>query len=88
VKGEAGCIFEKYMEPPITLLTQAEAAKILSCTIRTLASWRSRGIGPAFYRIAGSRIRYDPADLEAFIQESRVAPLREYSGESNAGATA
>jgi hypothetical protein len=63
----------------ITLLTPPEAAKTLETSTRTLASWRSRGIGPAFYRIAGKRIRYALDDLDAFIQQSRIAPIWDHS---------
>jgi hypothetical protein len=56
----------------MNLMTSAEAAGVLSRSIRTLASWRRKGIGPAYYRICGRMIRYDPGDLDAFILQSRV----------------
>lgn len=37
---------------------------------KTLADWRSRGIGPAFIKV-GRHIRYRPADIEKWLA-SRV----------------
>jgi hypothetical protein len=38
----------------------------------TLRNWRSRGVGPAYVRIGGV-IRYQRADLDAFVE--RVEPV-------------
>lgn len=55
-----------------TLLTPREAAEILRIAPRTLETWRRRGDGPSFVRIP-SGVRYQRADLEAYLAESRVA---------------
>src|SRR4051812_32030213 len=49
-----------------------EAAKVFGVTKGCLAKWRSERGGPAYYRVAG-RIYYRRDDLEAFIEQSRVA---------------
>jgi hypothetical protein len=42
-------------------------------SIRTLESWRSRGSGPRFLRVAG-RIAYRQSDLDDFIESCVVEP--------------
>lgn len=39
----------------------------------TLAVWRCKGQGPAFFKI-GSRVAYRGADLNAWLQSRRVEP--------------
>jgi hypothetical protein len=56
------------------LLTPDEAAKLLHSTRATLASWRSRRIGPNFLRLAvgqGRKILYRMEDIQRFL-DSRV----------------
>ena len=48
------------------LLTAAEVARLLRCSLRTLDRERSDGRGCPFVRIGG-RIRYRRADVEAFV---------------------
>ena len=50
-----------------TLLTEAEAAKLLGISQRTLEKWRSRGQGPPFARI-GKAVRYPSQALENWVQ--------------------
>ena len=52
------------------LVNEYEAARRLSLSVKTLRRWRWAGTGPAFYKI-GAAVRYDQADLEAFIEASR-----------------
>ena len=52
------------------LLTTEQAADRLQMSPRTLARWRINGAGPAYIEI-GSRVRYDPDDLDAWIREIR-----------------
>ncbi len=52
------------------LLTETEAAALLGLKVATLRRWRWAGKGPRFLKIGGA-VRYDPADLEAFIDEAR-----------------
>jgi excisionase family DNA binding protein len=48
------------------LLTVAEAAQFLRCSLRTLDRERAEGRGCAYVRI-GRRIRYRRADVQAFV---------------------
>lgn len=52
-----------------SLLTEREAAELLSISPFTLRTWRLRGTGPRYVRI-GAAIRYSCVDLEAFIVAS------------------
>ena len=54
----------------VRLLTETEAAHILNLKIVTLRRWRWAGRGLRFIKI-GAAVRYDPADLDAFIEGSR-----------------
>jgi predicted DNA-binding transcriptional regulator AlpA len=53
---------------------QRQAAELLGLSPATLASWRSRGRGPAFLRLGGRAIRYRRSDLERFLERERVVP--------------
>lgn len=55
------------------LLTEVQAADLLFLSVRTLQSWRCQNIGPAYVR-AGRAIRYQRADLLAWIEANRVSP--------------
>lgn len=57
-------------------LTDAEAAEALGVSAEVLRKMRSRGKGPAFFRI-GRAVRYDPADIAAYLGRHRVAPANE-----------
>jgi excisionase family DNA binding protein len=50
----------------LQLLTTAEAAKRLRVSRKTLEGWRWRGGGPRFVKL-GDAVRYQVADLEAFV---------------------
>ncbi len=52
------------------LVAEAEAARILGLSVKTLRRWRWAGRGPCFVKI-GSAVRYDPRDLAAFIDAGR-----------------
>ena len=58
------------MTSPIQLLTEREAAELLCVSFRTLQVWRSKGKGPAYIKL-GRTVRYDPADLRRWIDQSR-----------------
>ena len=49
------------------LLNTVEAAERLATSHRTLEDWRLRGGGPVYRKLGKRIVRYDPADLEAFI---------------------
>ncbi len=63
---------ELIMKSQITepLLTEDEAAHRLTLKVATLRRWRWAGNGPPFLKI-GHAVRYDPADLTAFIEAGR-----------------
>ncbi len=51
-----------------------EAAAMLGVSPRTLANWRTQGIGPAFVRVGSvhSRTLYRVEDLTAWLDANRV----------------
>ena len=51
------------------LLTEADAAKLLTFTPRFLQARRIRGNGPPFVRISSRAIRYRRSDLLAWIED-------------------
>jgi predicted DNA-binding transcriptional regulator AlpA len=54
----------------VELLREAEAARRLGTSVRTLQKWRCNGKGPRFVRLSRA-VRYDPADLDTFIAVGR-----------------
>ena len=54
----------------LTLLNEHEAARWLNLKAATLRRWRWGGKGPRFLKL-GAAVRYDPADLTAFIEAGR-----------------
>lgn len=56
-----------------TLLPTPEAAKYVNRPERTLSQWRYLGKGPVYLRLEGA-IRYDVADLDAWLDSGRVDP--------------
>lgn len=54
------------------LWTVEEAASYVLSTSSTLATLRSRGGGPAFYKGLGRKVRYRRHDLDAWIASRRV----------------
>ena len=64
-------IGEKALDMRRRLMPPQDAAEYLGgLVVGTLAKWRHYGQGPAFVRV-GSRIFYDRADLDAFIDAGR-----------------
>ncbi len=53
-----------------SLLNEYEAAARLALKVATLRRWRWSGHGPPFIKI-GAAVRYDPDDVEAFIEAGR-----------------
>lgn len=47
------------------------ASRVLDLSVVTLAQWRMKGLGPAFYRF-GRQIRYRIADLNEYMASRRV----------------
>jgi predicted DNA-binding transcriptional regulator AlpA len=54
---------------PEILLSEKEAARVLSISARTLQGWRGRKMGPAFVR-AGRAIRYRGSDIADWISSN------------------
>lgn len=57
-------------------LTETEVAARLGVSPCVVRQMRHRGRGPAFFKINRS-IRYDPADIAAYLGRRRVAPANE-----------
>jgi len=55
-------------------LTTAECAKLLGRPMKTVIDWRSRGLGPAYFKCG--RVRYLRADVMAFREATRVEPAK------------
>jgi hypothetical protein len=51
-----------------------EAANFLELEPSTLETWRSLGKGPKYIKISRRCVRYDPVDLEAFLDSKRKNP--------------
>lgn len=56
----------------VKLLTPAELAEILQVSENVLGQWRIADRGPRWVK-SGRFIRYDVADVDAWIEESKVA---------------
>lgn len=65
---------------PDVLLTEAQAAHLLSLKPRTLQMWRMRGTGPAFVKV-GSAVRYRQLTLSEWLA---TRTMRSTSGASPA----
>ena len=50
------------------LLTEVEAARVLSLSSRTLQAWRCRGFGPRFVRL-GRAVRYTRQELKDWVAQ-------------------
>lgn len=58
------------------LVTDVEAALVMGIKPQTLRNKRSQNLGPPYIKI-GRTVRYDMADLMAFIDAHRVQPAGE-----------
>ena len=54
------------------LLSAGEVADLLQVPKATLYAWRYKGVGPVGYRV-GRHVRYDPADVKAWLDDNRSA---------------
>lgn len=52
-------------------LSQSQAAEHLGVAPRTLEDWRNKSIGPSYYKL-GKRVVYDRADLDQYLERSRI----------------
>ena len=56
------------------MLTEAQAAQVFGVSRCTLRCWRSLGRGPRYYK-AGRTVKYDPADVDAYLVGKPVETL-------------
>ena len=57
------------------MLTEADVVEMTGLARGTLAYYRHAGTGPRSYKL-GRRVRYDEADVLAWIAESKAATAR------------
>lgn len=62
--------------PAATLMNEKEAAAYLGLSVDCLQARRSMGRAPRYIKL-GRAVRYDRADLEAFVESCRVTPYAE-----------
>jgi predicted DNA-binding transcriptional regulator AlpA len=58
---------------PEPLATTEEVAAYLQKPVKTLAQWRSRGIGPKYSKPGGHDVRYDWADVREWVTGQQPA---------------
>ena len=54
------------------MLTERQAAALIGVAAPTLNRWRCKRIGPAFVRVSARCIRYNVADVKAWLEARRV----------------
>lgn len=65
-------------ETSADLLSTREAGSYLGgYSERTLAKWRHLRVGPPWIKLSGRRVRYRPADLDAYIDARHTDPSQE-----------
>jgi hypothetical protein len=52
------------------LLTEAQAAELLNCSVQQLRRWRKTGVGPHYRKLANCPIRYARPDLSRFVDDA------------------
>lgn len=66
------------------LLDEKQVAARLGVSVRALQRWRAVGLGPTFARIGPRFIRYESADVDAFVASGRAHSLAEERARSGA----
>lgn len=56
-------------------ITVVQAANYLGVTVDTLSKWRSRKIGPCYYKV-GRRVQYLIADLDDWRERQKILTKR------------
>jgi hypothetical protein len=64
-----------------TLLTEKQAAQLLTMSIKTLQAWRCRGHGIPWVKI-GRSIRYDKDALQLFVSQQQRRSTSDVGGGS------
>ncbi|MET7940073.1 helix-turn-helix domain-containing protein [Streptomyces sp. NPDC005302] len=59
---------------PDRYLTPGDIAEIFGVPLETVYQWRKKRTGPAGFRI-GKHLRYDPADVQAFVARQQRAEI-------------
>lgn len=57
-------------------LTPAEVGRLLEVSAKTLANWRSLGIGPEYVKLGtkrSSHVRYRPAAVQSYMDSLHAA---------------
>jgi predicted DNA-binding transcriptional regulator AlpA len=70
------------------IFTEAEAAKLLRLSRRTLQRLRIDGGGPIYVKLTASRIGYAFGDLEAWVHQRRAANTSAATVAAEQGASA
>lgn len=60
------------VDKPEPLLAPKAVSRMLGVTELTLRNWRKAGSGPPWIKLNGYMIRYDSADLEAWIESTKT----------------
>jgi len=55
----------------IKMLNDRQAAQFFNVGLQTLRNWRSQRRGPSYHRL-GRSIRYNQADLEAYLESRKI----------------
>ncbi len=61
---------ESASAPSVRLIDEHAAASLLGLSVKTLRRWRWSGGGPSYVKL-GRCVRYDPAEIGAFIELRR-----------------
>ena len=62
------------------LLSTKQVSEILGMPESTLRYWRCAGLGPSYVKLGG-RIKYDEADVHAYVKANRQVPsVRAHGG--------
>ncbi len=55
----------------VKMMNQRELSDSIGVAERTIAQWRYLGRGPKYHKLGG-HVRYDPAEVQAWIEENTV----------------
>lgn len=74
------------MKPPDhikSFLSEKALEEITGISTKTWQRYRTKGGGPKYIKI-GSRVLYDPADINSYLESKKVASTSAYQGGRNA----